>query len=414
MAEFNQVDTLNGHFKESYADKIKDLIPEGVKFFNMVPFNSAEKQPGNFYHQPVILGLEHGFTYGGAAGSAFTLQAAVASSHADAQVRGHELVLRSYLSVGAASRSKSKNAFIQETKLLVQNMLKSMARRLEVQMMYGQSGIGIIETATGGGNTIIKVEDHEWAAGIWSGSEAMPIEIRSAAGALRGSVAVVSNSLKDKTVTVDTDLSTLSVVPTDVIWYKGAYGNEFAGLHKIITNTATLFNVDASAYSLFRGNTVEVGTDFAGAEAVLSFAKIEEAIAVAMEKGLADEDVVVLCNPKSWNNLLTEQAAKRRYDSSFSGAKVEAGHKEIVFHGQNGLIKIVSTIYVKEGYAYVFPVADFMRVGSSDVTFEQPGFEGKFMRLLENANAYEMRCYTDQALFTPSPGLCTLLTFIKS
>ena len=54
MSEFNQVSTLNGHFKESYADKIKDLIPEGVKFFNMVPFNSADKQPGNFYHQPKL------------------------------------------------------------------------------------------------------------------------------------------------------------------------------------------------------------------------------------------------------------------------------------------------------------------------------------------------------------------------
>ena len=56
----NVVDSLNGHFKESYSDKIKDLIPEGVKLYNMIPFNSVDKQPGNLYHQPVILGLEHG------------------------------------------------------------------------------------------------------------------------------------------------------------------------------------------------------------------------------------------------------------------------------------------------------------------------------------------------------------------
>lgn len=48
MSQFNEVATLNGHFKESYADKLKDLIPEGVKLYNMVPFNSADKQPGNF------------------------------------------------------------------------------------------------------------------------------------------------------------------------------------------------------------------------------------------------------------------------------------------------------------------------------------------------------------------------------
>jgi hypothetical protein len=57
---------------------------------------------------------------------------------------------------------------------------------------------------------------------------------------------------------------------------------------------------------------------------------------------------------------------------------------------------------------------EFMRIGSSDITFDQPGFEGKFLKLLENANAYELRAYTDQALFCPSPGLCTLLRFIKS
>jgi hypothetical protein len=42
--------------KEAYADKVKDLIPDGVKVLNMVSFTAAEKQPGNLYHQPVTLG----------------------------------------------------------------------------------------------------------------------------------------------------------------------------------------------------------------------------------------------------------------------------------------------------------------------------------------------------------------------
>jgi len=52
----NAVDTLNGYFKESYADKIKDLVPEGVKLLKMIDFNSAEKAPGNLFHQPLDLG----------------------------------------------------------------------------------------------------------------------------------------------------------------------------------------------------------------------------------------------------------------------------------------------------------------------------------------------------------------------
>ena len=50
MATANTVATLNGLFKEVYADKIKDLIPDGVKLMNRIPFSSKEQQLGNLYH----------------------------------------------------------------------------------------------------------------------------------------------------------------------------------------------------------------------------------------------------------------------------------------------------------------------------------------------------------------------------
>lgn len=43
-------DTLNGLFKEKYADKLKDLIPEGLKLYKMVEFLPKEKSLGNLYH----------------------------------------------------------------------------------------------------------------------------------------------------------------------------------------------------------------------------------------------------------------------------------------------------------------------------------------------------------------------------
>lgn len=52
----NTVGNLNGLFKESYADKLKELIPDGVKLLTMIKFMSKDKQPGNLYHQPVVLG----------------------------------------------------------------------------------------------------------------------------------------------------------------------------------------------------------------------------------------------------------------------------------------------------------------------------------------------------------------------
>lgn len=417
MSQVNTVATLNGYFKETYADKIQDLVPEGVKLLKLIDFNSAEKSPGNLFHQPLDLGLEHGVTYGGSAGDAFQLAASIASSSADAQVKGCEMVLVSAISVGAASRSAtSKGAFEQITKRKVQNMLKSMHVRLEVQLLYGQVGIGKVESITGNDITIC---DAEWAPGIWAGSTNMAIDIKTSAGVARGSCNVVSVNMDTKTITVD--LAPVGVTgnadsensAADVIWYKGAFNKEFAGLHKMITNTGTLFNVDASAYQLFKGNTIQVGSSEA-AKAFISFEKIEEGISRAMEKGLDEQDVVCLVHPKHWTKLMTDLAAKRVYDSSYTDKEFKQGAKSLKFASQVGEIEIVSSLYVKEGFAYIFSPEDLERIGSSEVTFDMPGMEGKFFKLMEGYNGYELRLYTDQALFSPNIGKMAVLKYIKA
>lgn len=413
MAQYVQVDNLNGLFKEVYASKVKDLVPEGVKLFNMIPFMSSEKQLGGTYHQPISLGLEHGFTYGGDTGAVFTLNSSIASAMEDAQVKGCELVLRSAISVGAAARSvSSKNAFEQATKRIVQVMLKSMHIRLEAQLMYGQVGIGEVESVS---SLVLAIKDAEWAAGIWSGAKNMKIEIRSAGGTLRagGPATITSVDLSAKTITVD-------VVPTltaanDIIWYQGAYNKEFAGLHKIITNTGTLFNVDASAYELFKGNVIDGGTDATTGAAFISFDLIEKAVTRSMEKGLMDEDVTALVNPKHWDKLLSDLNAKRQIDSSYSSKEISEGTNSIKFHGQNGTIEIASSLFVKEGYAYVIPMKELERVGSTEVTFQMPGVEeGRFFRLLNDENGYELRLYTDQALFCACVGQLSMIRFLKT
>ncbi|RLF65296.1 MAG: hypothetical protein DRN30_04230 [Thermoplasmata archaeon] len=415
----NTFETLNGHFKETYADRIEDLRPDGVKLLNAIEFMPSAKMQGNLYHQPIILSHEQGFTYGGSAGTAFSLSDAVQSGNQDAQVRGSELVLRSILSVAAASRSTNSAAsFIQETKLLVENMLKSTAKRVEIEILYGQENVGVVDSLPT--TTSFVVKDHHWASGIWSGMEGAVLSIFDAAyGVKRADVNVVSVDLTTKTITVDVDISAAGVVDTDVIHFLtaaavGPIFNEFIGIHAIITNTGTLFNVNASSYNLWKGNITDVGTDATSGASVLTFESIEVSVAKAMDKGLNDEDITVLVSPLSWKNLLVEQDAKRMYDSSYSKEMADAGSKSIKFYGQNGIIEIVSSIYCKEGFAYALPLKEYMRVGSTDITFEQPGMEGKFFRLLENHNGYEMRCYTDQALFTSKPGLSTLLRFIKS
>lgn len=397
--------SLNALFKETYADKIENLIPEGLKLYNQIKFMSKDKQPGNLYHQPVILGQEHGVTFAASDDDAFALNAPIAGQIKDAQVRGNPVVLRSVLGYVAASRAAQggQKAFMDATKFLVANMLRSIAKKLEIELFYGQMGYGTVASVSG---NVITVTTAEWASGIWSGAEGMPIEIRDSAGTtIRGEAIVSSVDLDARTVTVNA--MPAGSTGTDVIWHKGAYGNEFAGVHKILTNTGTLFNISASTYSLWKGNSYSAGS------AALSLAKIERAIALPVAKGL-DSDVVVLVSPKTWADLLVEQAALRKYDGSYSSASMENGAKAIKFYGQNGMITIEPTIYCKEGYAYILAMSEFNRVGSTEVTFKRPAMEGEFFRELENSAGYELRAYSDQALFSSAPGKSCLVTAITN
>jgi len=42
----NTVGNLNGLFKETYGDKLQELIPDGVKILNKIKFMSKDKTPG--------------------------------------------------------------------------------------------------------------------------------------------------------------------------------------------------------------------------------------------------------------------------------------------------------------------------------------------------------------------------------
>lgn len=407
MSTVNTVAQLNGMFKESYSDKgIENLIPEGVKLVSRIPFIKKEKQPGAQYHQPVVLSNEHGIAFGDGSGDAFALNAPSSSVMKDATIRGTEILLRSAISYTALSRSIGNNkAFEDASKHVVRNMMNSIARYLEILMLYGQVGIGAVASVS---SNTITITEAEWAPGIWSGAEGMQIEIRDDVTpfTLRGSAKITSVNLDNRQFTVD--VIPAGVVANDVIWFYGAYGKEMAGLHKIMTSTSTLFGIDSSQYNLWKGNQYVISP-----AAALSFNTLSDALARAVEKGL-DSSVLCVVNPRTWSDLMTEQAALRRYDASFKAKEGETGMESLVFHSQNGSIEIISSIYCKEGYAYVFPLDEMMRVGSTDITFRMPGYGDDFFRHLSDNAGLELRCFSDQALFCHAPGKLVLISGIDN
>ena len=343
-------------------------------------------------------------TFASSDDDAFNLNPPVAGVIKDAQIKGNPVVMRSLLGYASASRSAQggNKAFMDATKFLVANMLRSMAKKLEIEMFYGQIGYATVASASG---AVLTITTAEWAPGIWAGAEGMPIEIRDTTGAIsRGTSVVAAVDMSNYLVTLQSVVP--GVVSGDVIWHQGAYGNEFAGVHQVLTqSTGNLFNIPVAQYNLFRGNI------FSASSGPLTFNKLNLATAHAVEKGLEGR-LLVLVNPRAWANMLDDQAALRRYDSSYTSAKTEVGSTSILFHSQNGELEIEPSIYVKEGYAYLLSIEDWYRVGSTDMTFKRPGEGEQFFRDLENAAAYELRLYSDQALFCCAPGRNALVNNI--
>jgi hypothetical protein len=398
----NTVSTLNGLFKEKYANKVMNLVPDNVVLMNMVEFASQDQALGNLFHQPVILGHEHGMTYGGSQGTAFSLNDAIAGQVKDATVQGYEFLLRTQISYAVASRSaQSEAAFERGTKLIVANMIRSFAKRLECALFYGQKELGKASGAMV--LTALTVSTADWAPGIWVGAEKGIIDIYDSTGVtLRGSAQINGVNLETRVLTLDSNIA--SVVAGDRLFWKGANGNEFKGLHAIMTESSSLFGISPSQYSLFKSVEYDAGA------AQLSFAKIQQAIARGVEKGL-DEDVVCMVNPRTWAKLLSDQAALRLYDSSYSTSKAENGSQSIKFYAQNGVVEIRPCTYMKEGLAMIVPPKELMRIGSTDVTFKLPGREGQdqfFLEIPGNAG-YELRAYSDQALFCAAPAKLILI-----
>lgn len=404
------VSRLSGLFKQVYANDIVNLIPSEAVLTKMSKFVSKEKELGDVYNQPFRVKLPQGTTRH-IGGQAFNLNDAVAGQIVNAQVSSSEYVLRDMLSYAAASRaSQSRNAFMDATQSVVEGMRIKIARDIESDLLYGQAGLGVVE-AVDTTNKIVTIKAGEFAPGLWTGAEGMKLATwANVSGDVSPTCAlatIVGVDVKARKLTLDT---VTGIAVNNHIFEFGAYGNTMAGLHKIATNTGSLFGLNWAGYSILK--PVSYAINNGGTAQALSFAAIGEAMEEALNKGLSDE-VVLLTSHAAWHDLHREVISRRDFDSSYSTAQVDVGSKSIRYFYPNGVIKIVSSPFVKRGYSYITAEKDLLRIGSTDVTFKRPGQGGEtFFRDLENNAGFELRAYSDQSLFHEAPGKLVVLTNI--
>lgn len=401
------VENLNALAKEVFGDSgVKDLVPNQNKVQQELSF-SNKKAYGLKYVETIRLGYPAGFTHQAAdgTGGAFSLNDATSGTRKRIEVQGEQILLKDQFSYedGARIAEGGKRAFASFQSEIFEPMQRSMRKRLETQLLYGGMGIGRVETYTGGTPSIVVAEEY-WAEGIWAGMEGAALDFYEPGAAQRGStVTIVSIDLETREIVLSGTVSGLTA--DDEIYWGGAKNEEMNGIHKILSNTGSLFGVNAGTYTLWKGTEQAVGGAF-------SFAKMKQGITKAYNLGL-DDDLCLFISPEAWDDLIDDIHSLRTTDKS-EVKKLNIGTEELVYHSVNGMTKIIASNFVWKSFGYGLCKKDWRRIGAADVTFNTPGMQNeKLFHHLETKAGIEVRSYTNQAVYTRRPAASVLFKTIS-
>lgn len=421
MAAENTLTTLNGLTKAKYADSVINVVPDFAKVLKRTKYSKKDRI-GASYNQPVILSNEQGITFGNSSSTLpLSLNAAVAMTMQNATLSSMFFALRGQIGVDAIIRTQSKDQAVEDAlDLLVTNMVESESGYIESELLYGSAGIGATGTGafTSVDGTTETIPLPDMAPGMFAGKEGAKLSIynsTSAVGTGAFTISRVDTATPALTVTAAgadiTALHALTGTNLTLYWY-GAYGVEFPGIEAVAGNTGTLYGVSGAlvgGYSLWRGNT------FSSGSGALTFGKLQEAVAVAVGKGLS-EDADVLVSPQTWSNLLNDQAGLRRYTGSENVMK--NGAEELEYTSSNGKLTIIPHGYIKPNKAFIVPSLSkrWKRIGSVELAFN-PGVEDpdKYFVMLASSLGYETRLVSDTSLFLETaPARCVLINNITN
>lgn len=408
--------------KQVYADKLEQMTPDSDKLSKEIDFVPAEKMPGNKYNQPVKMTRSMGFTFSNT-GGVFDLNQGLAPLDLNAEIQGSQMVVREFMSYdileralkGDSGRGGASRAFVSATQETMVNLQKSASYMRELMLLYGGGSTGAVPlatvtaiTGTAGTNLVLTFSKQDWSTAMWAGAENGEFDIftgvtavkRNAAGLAtdRTNVYVLAKVLP---LTYQVHLTSLAgnvaaVAPGDTIFFAGQRGQDMVGFQAAATmSTGLLWNIDPNQYLLWKPQTVNVG-------GMLGFEKVVQGLSMVAAIGFSGV-MNLHVSTQGWQDLCNDQSALVRHGGEQKGGKVSFGYESIEFYSQTGLLRIKPNIYVKNGLAFGIPEGECVRVGSTDWTFNMPGY-GKMMRELENKAGVEVREFTDQALFCKHPG----------
>jgi hypothetical protein len=389
--------TLAPYLKEVYPNGIAQVVPASTPFLNLTEFNQ-EMSDGKQAVLPIQLTHESGFTFGR---GELALLGAVAHVAQDAVVDGYGVYLQIRITLEAIKKASSdKKAFAKWNSQKLIPAIESFRKRQETFCMAGGVGLGVVSANAAGALTISPAS---WAPGYWAGSEGTVLQAyTTTTGGVQhdGDLVITNVDLNNRVITVSG--STAATVAGDILFYKGARGNEPLGIFAIAQNTGVMFGIDASVYSLWKGNAYDCGTT------ILTLGKILQAAAIAAAKG-ADDSLVCLVPASAYANLnAAETSLVQHNEASTDKGKTSNGFSTLKFYSSTGSIEIAPSIYVPQGKAIIFSKEHTYRCGASDVATVSEGNDGMFD--VAGFNTKEMRMASFETCFSERPGWMVVLT----
>lgn len=427
-------------FKKVYG-KANDLRPKNDIIDEIFPFEES-KLVGDEYIEDFVLGDSVGITWAGDSDDAFAIEPAISGSVEQSAIKPSQTVLTDVLSWRFMARSAGgeEAAFYDGTKFVMKNHLASHNKLVTISKIYGQSaqGLGTVSYAPSGtvyrgatyggsGNITLTKSDGttiaftagintsvtsptgtkgailfapgQFAAGHWIGKKGIKIQqILASSGAVVASGSLTGWDARLGIIYVDFTPVSASGIDSHYIAYKNwNVGKCMVGMHKIITNTGTLFGISAAEQPLWAGNVVNL------ASKKFNLKALHEGVSDAVNAGGLEEALDIIVNPRCFGSMASDEASFRKYDASYK-SKAENGFEAIEYYAANGLNRIHSSHKIKEGDVFGFVRGQTRCSGSQLPSFRVRGMNMDIITPLEDQAGFKIRSFSDQYVMCRQPA----------
>lgn len=401
--------TLNGLGKRVFGELVKTL-PDFAILQREFPFDPKAKT-GDEYEEEIVLSRSHsvGF-FRTTRRQVNTLPAVRTMQTLPARTSPSEIVMREQLAYGMMSSAESagEQAYAGSLPMLMAAVYESHRFYIELGMLYGQSptGIGVWE-ATGAGTTTrtITITAQSWATGIWSQMEGAPVDAYNTAGDTKINtnapmvISLVNPSARQITLTGNAaDLAALAAGQFFVPM--GGRGEQMDGIDRQLTNTGSLYGIDAATYSMWKPNLVDALSVAPTLDLLL------RALKAPVGRGLIGKQMMALLNESVFTDLASDAAALRTFTENQRAGVEQGTHELTVIGSNNNVLRVVSHPMVKQGDCFIINKKDWVRGGDTDITDGLPKTRGggEMFFHLESVTAVEFREFSSQFFFGRRPS----------